>query len=278
MKNVFLFLLFFISYLAHCQQTKITGHVTDNVGTPLQYVNVVLLTKNIGTVTDDKGFFSIAADNTDSIKFSHIAYLPRIIKTGDFVSDTITLKENLNKLTGVLIKGSTSKKKIRLGFYNKDRSSGFDFGPGNEIAVFLTNPVKKSLWIKFITFEVKQKGDYGSALRVRLLKKTEPMIPGEDLLTENYIIENQNLLKTNTIDISKSSVYLPPEGIFVVIEWMGFYQDKDKKSYPVLQANTSTKENLVWINYRDRRWVRPETFLLTKNGYITPNISLTVSY
>lgn len=276
--RILLFLLL-LPQVVISQNISLSGYVKNDTGNALNYVNVVSFKKTIGTSTDDNGFFTITVDRNDSIKFSHIAYISRVIAADNFNSDTIVLKESYKNLQGVIVKGSSSNNNLKVGLFNKNHKSGFKLVPGNQVAVFIDNPKSKSARIKSITFEVKSGGECRSVLRLRLLKhSTNNFAPGQDLLTDNYLIDNTKLLKQNTVDISKSNVYLPPEGIFVVVEWIGSELNCDKKSFPILGANTNTKENLVWFNYRDRKWTRPETFLLTRQGFSTPNIYLTVSF
>jgi len=110
-----------------------------------------------------------------------------------------------------------------------------------------------------------------------LEKEKNSLFPGKDLLTKNYIIDNNNLSRNNTINISESNVFLPIEGAFVVIEWIGTDENCNDKSYPIITANISTKENHLWYNFRDKQWsIAPRPVF--NNNYMTPNVSLTVYY
>ncbi len=278
MRLVVIFLLF--PFVVYCQKIKVSGYVIDTKGNPLQYVNVVSIGKKIGTVTDDHGFFTISADIKDSLKFSHIAFETRTISVNDIKSDTIILVEYSNVIKEVVVRNFNSYlDKTKIGFFNKDNNGEFLLAPGNQIAVFIKNPRKKDALIKSITFKVKKRGKCNSKLRLRLLDNYKNMMhPGQDLLSDNYIIDNFSLQKSNTIDISKSKVFLPSNGIFIVIEWISNEPDCQKNSFPSIGANLSTKENLVWFNYRDRQWNKPDKRPLPNGNYMTPNIFLTVLY
>jgi hypothetical protein len=45
-------------------QIRINGNVKSEANSPLQYVNIGIKNKNIGTISDEKGDFSITIDNT----------------------------------------------------------------------------------------------------------------------------------------------------------------------------------------------------------------------
>ena len=152
MRNLLICSLIF-PCVAYSQPFNISGYVYDNSGHSLQYVNVVSLTKNIGTVTNDIGYFSLKIEKVDSVKFSHIAYLSKIISVNNYISDTVFLEDNYRSLNEVVISShETHMAKSRVGFYNKDDNGEFLLSPGNQIAVFIENPNKESGWIKSITF------------------------------------------------------------------------------------------------------------------------------
>lgn len=277
--RILLFFLFFHGGLGN-QQIKLSGYITDNLGHPIEYVNIVSLSKPFGTVTDKAGFFTIYIEKNDSIKISHIAYLSRIVAVNEILSDTIKLNENLNNIGEVIIKSSDAfHDKCKIGFYNKDNNGEFLLKPGNQIAVYIENPREKTALIKSVTFEVKKRGQCNSTLRLRILENLDDkMAPGQDLLKDNIVINSAQLLKSNSIDISRFKVYLPANGIFIVIEWIGNDSNCDLISFPSLSGNISTKQNLVWYNFRDKKWSKPERSQLRNGNFITPNIYLNVLF
>jgi hypothetical protein len=110
-----------------------------------------------------------------------------------------------------------------------------------------------------------------------LEKEKNKFAPGKDLLTENYVIWNKDLLHRNTIKISKSNIFLPEEGVFVVIEWVGVDDNCIDKSYPIITANLRARENYLWYNYRDKEWSRSPRPVMNEN-FMTPNVFLTVYF
>jgi hypothetical protein len=277
MRLIILLLLF--PLLIYSQQITLTGHITDKRGQSLQYVNVVSISKHNGTITNDSGYFVLCIDKNDSLKFSHIAFETKTIAVRDFTSGNIILIERSQSINEVVIKSFSSyPDRVKIGFFNKDRNGEFRLDPGSQIAVFIENPRKKAALIESIVFEVKKHGDCESRLRIRLLENYKNLkLPGRDILTDNYILNNRDLRQINSIDISKSKVILPQNGLFVLVEWLSPDLYCEEKSFPTLVANLGNKENNVWFNYRDKKWnnLSPP---LTNGNYMTPNFSLIINY
>jgi TonB-dependent SusC/RagA subfamily outer membrane receptor len=103
------FLLFYLC--SPClAQVKITGIITGTGGLSLSGVTVVIKETNVATVTDQKGYFSIAAHTGDMLTISHIGYKTRQIKITDKASLKLSLSESLTILDEVLVTGYTSQK------------------------------------------------------------------------------------------------------------------------------------------------------------------------
>jgi hypothetical protein len=264
---------------AYSQEIKLNCYVKDKFGNPLPYANIVSITKHTGTITNELGYFSLNVDKYDSLKISHISFKSLSVAVHDLHSGSIILYEYYNPIKEVVVRaGNSIYEKASLGFFNKDHNGEFRLAPGNQIAVFIENPLKKAALIQSVVFKVKKKGDCDSRLRIRLLENYEnKKVPGRDLLTTNYIVESKKLHHKNTVDISASHIFLPQNGLFVLIEWMDIEKSCTEGSFPTLEANLSNKENTVWFNYRDKKWdnLSPP---LSNGCYMTPNFSLNVLY
>ena len=70
----------------------ITGRVTDEDGDPIAGVSVLVKGTKTGTVTDDKGNFSIEASNGDILVFSSVSYGTKEVK---ITSGSVTIKLSL---------------------------------------------------------------------------------------------------------------------------------------------------------------------------------------
>ena len=68
-------------------KNRVTGKVeSESSKTSLQNVHVLNLSKVVGTITDEEGFFEINASVNDTLYFSYIGYKPlKIIVTNDLI-------------------------------------------------------------------------------------------------------------------------------------------------------------------------------------------------
>lgn len=94
------------------QQTfVVSGKVKDNLGNPLEGVNVIVNNNQRGVITNAKGFYSIKVKRGDKILFSFMGF-----KTQNFTITTqkvinVTLKEDIDVLEEVVILGYGEQKR-----------------------------------------------------------------------------------------------------------------------------------------------------------------------
>ncbi len=111
-------------------------------GKPIEYVNIGVVGKNIGTVSNLKGEYALVIDSlfdTDTLKFSCIGYYPFTIKVSDFKnlkSYDVYLEERIFDLTEVVVRHKnyspqtlgvkTTSKTVQSGF--EDNKLGYECG------------------------------------------------------------------------------------------------------------------------------------------------------
>jgi hypothetical protein len=102
--------------------------------------------------------------------------------------------------------------------------------------------------------------------------------PGFDLLDESIIIRNDKLKKNNFIDLTRYKLLMPKNGVYVLLEWL--YPDTicDKNAYTSIAANLETPVNLVWLNFRDKKWGHSNRPKLPNGNFMTPNIGIEVVF
>ncbi|HNP17098.1 MAG TPA: carboxypeptidase-like regulatory domain-containing protein [Fulvivirga sp.] len=108
------YILCFIFSWSYSQKIVLTGEVTTILGTPISEVNVVIAGKNIGTTTNDSGYFKISVEKKDSIRlvFSHVTYFEKsywVTQNNISKPIAIQLEENTEMLDVVSIKGDREK-------------------------------------------------------------------------------------------------------------------------------------------------------------------------
>ena len=105
MKQIYLILMIILTSQVTLAQVKtISGVVTDDTGTPLPTVNVVIVGEATGTTTDFDGKYSIQAKEGSKLSFSFIGSETQIIVVG--ASNTINVQlavSSSNALTEVIV-------------------------------------------------------------------------------------------------------------------------------------------------------------------------------
>jgi len=108
----FLFFSLGMSLQTSAQSVNIVkGMVLDmDKQTPLPYSNIIVLHKNRGTISNEKGFFSLditKLDKNDSLSFQYIGYETKVVIISELDSiTTIYLKEAIINLSEAFVFGN----------------------------------------------------------------------------------------------------------------------------------------------------------------------------
>ncbi len=108
-------------------QTKtISGTVTTD-GIPLPGVSVTIKGKSVGAVTDFDGLYAIEAEESDVLQFIYVGYVTEDVTVGDKTTVDVSLTEDVNNLTEVVVVGyGTLEKKELTGSQVSLKSEDFD--------------------------------------------------------------------------------------------------------------------------------------------------------
>ena len=123
MKHLFAFLVFITSIIS-AQATKITGEITNSVGAPLQFANVIIQNTNIGTTTDEDGKFVLSSefDNADLLLITYVGYKTKQVKISNInfnKNNIIELEKFPFTSQTVLIEGSIGEEGVSPMAYAK---------------------------------------------------------------------------------------------------------------------------------------------------------------
>jgi TonB-dependent SusC/RagA subfamily outer membrane receptor len=107
-----------LGFTANGQSILLNGRVTGSQGVVISGVNVQLVGKNAGTISDDKGYFKIAIGSAnDRLAFSAIGYIPKEIVVGNATTIEVVLQEDNQTLGEVVV--------TALGIKRAEKSLGF---------------------------------------------------------------------------------------------------------------------------------------------------------
>ncbi len=116
-KHLIIVLLSGVSFSSHAQST-IRGRIMDSKTNENLIGSTVVCTKlNIGTTTDNKGFYSLKIPNgTYSLEFSFVGYdtfIKQIVVKNSDINLDVSLKKSTNLLENVIVIGKSNARKIR---------------------------------------------------------------------------------------------------------------------------------------------------------------------
>lgn len=148
--------------------------ISETTGEPIIYASVGIVNRNLGTVTDSLGNFSLTVPAeyfNDSLRISCVGYTTRTFRCQDFsnIPDTIKLDDNIIALQEVVVK----PQKIKHMTAGRKGSSGFVYinvegykAAGQGLATPLK--VKERAWLKELGFTVVVNSETLSRMKFRI--------------------------------------------------------------------------------------------------------------
>ncbi|GGX25159.1 carboxypeptidase-like regulatory domain-containing protein [Aquimarina muelleri] len=220
-------LLFMISLVISGQETY-KGQVKDsNTKEILPYVNIGILGRNVGTVSDNVGNFQIELESKydlDTIQISMIGYKSYIKTVKEFKkeilkSDNILLDQEITELSEVMLSGKKLKEKT-LGNKTKSKSmiGGFSTNQlGNEVGIVIKIKKKPTYVNQFNASIASNKYDN---VKFRLnFYNLKDGVPHESILKENIILTTDIKEGVFSADLSKYNIVVEDD-FFVSLEWI----------------------------------------------------------
>ena len=161
----------------------------------------------------------------NKIKISIPGYDLKTIKPNE-LRDTIFVEKKSEELKEVVIK-SKIKESYEIGYHNESKKLRISSSKGLEILVFIENNANKETMIKSFMCKIIKNKSFTSAVRLHFYNKDpEKLYPNEEITNDNIITYLKgNINKNLEIDLTKYGLYLPIEGIFIGLEWLGEYDE-----------------------------------------------------
>jgi len=111
-QRLYLASVFFLMTLAAlAQQRVVTGTITDDTGSPLPGVNIIVKGTTVGTVTDSNGTFSIAATENDVLIVSFIGFKAKEVAVGAQTRIDVSMESDVATLQEVVVVGYGEQRK-----------------------------------------------------------------------------------------------------------------------------------------------------------------------
>ena len=226
--SLYLLLLCFNIQFGICQ-VDLVGQVIDAATEePLPYVNIGLVNQNIGTVTDEAGYFVLEVPGNGyadaTLRFSMIGFEPQDFTLQEYRDQkilTIPLQEKATALEEVVL--TTKRNKYQTKILGNKTTSQLIYAAfttnklGNEMG-FLVRGRKNPMILKKFNVSLVE-NDYGP-IRFRLnFYDLKDGLPNETLLNENIIVETDIQSGIVSKDLTPYEIVIDQD-FFVAIEWI----------------------------------------------------------
>jgi len=220
---------------------KFSGQVIDNTNNePISYVNIGVLGKNIGTVSDKDGRFQLELNdkfNNDTLRLSRIGYESLNFKISDYKnkftnggSDRIKLMTKIYKISEVVVRPKKTKT-FTLGNFCKSTScygdAFYSRELGTEIGVVMQLPNRmKKAYLKSFRFYVTEftYDKFPMRLNIYNLKNG---LPENNILKEPIFIDITSTGEY-VIDLKKYDI-ITNDDFFVSLEYYRVANEKEGK-------------------------------------------------
>jgi hypothetical protein len=240
MKKFILLFLFTISATA-----QIKGVVKDGVTKqPIAYVSIWVENKNIGTTSEENGSFELNISENENLIFSVLGYETKTISVKNI--SEILLIPKINEIEEVIITSSLNTKQLEIG----DVKKVFYLPEPQDIPWLFAkkfNLDENNLEIKYIkeliyfTYSVVENGIF----RARVFEVNENGLPGDDLISEEIIVNVKKGKHKTIVDISKYNIQIPEKGIVVCFESLIV----DQNRYLQIGRSIKSKKKNMSFNY-----------------------------
>lgn len=225
---LFLF-AFLLSFTVLNAQHILQGRIIDAfTKEPLPFVNIGVLKKELGTVSNEDGFFFLEVPDLfakETLRFSMIGFDVRDFQVADLEAillsnNTLVLAEQTTFLEEVVLTAekkwdtrvsgnSTTSKLLITGFTSNQL--------GNEIALFVK--VKKTpAYIDGIQFSVVENIYPEVRFRVNVYS-SDYRFPDENILKENIIVTLKQSEGLISVDLKEYDILIDDD-VFISLEWI----------------------------------------------------------
>ena len=248
-------------YNSNCysQEKVIIGEIKDIENkTLLQYVNIGISNKGVGTVSNSNGIFSLKVNEkikeNDTVTFLHIGYKTKKIVLTELNSskNIIELEPEINNLNEIVVKFVKPKPK-KFGRSSK----GFGLMHSNFYSYYekvVDDRLSKEIGMKFklkkdckindLNFNVTS--NEFKSLKFRLnFYKIENGLPSKIIVEKDIVFEMKDgFLGWYSLDLKPFEIYLDKEmeDIAITIQWVESVKMNEKSKYFSISTAISTTE------------------------------------
>lgn len=222
-------LAFCLLLAAAARAQPISGRVTDaRTGQPLPFVNIGVVGKALGTVSNEQGQYGLAFQEklaADTVRVSYLGYQPRLLTLRQLQGQpSLALRPAAVALAEVRVQGKSRAWRSRtLGFSGNSTSTTLgldakDLGAETGTVIYLKHKPTK---VVQANFNVAYNRVGNVTLRVNLYRlDTKGRPTNEKLLRREVILRTTATHGPISVDLTPDSLLLS-EDFFLSLEWVG---------------------------------------------------------
>ena len=209
----------------------IRGQLFDDEAKPIRYVNIGIVGKNVGTVSDQNGNFTIELRNQfdkDTLKFSTIGLKSLEFNVGDFKKEYLaakTIQIKLEKSTTILKEITVKPKTFVMKTIGNTANSisirgGFESNDlGTEVGTVMKMKIKKTpAFIENVNFNIAINEYDTLTFRINIYNMKNGL-PYENILPEPVFITALGKTRTLSLDMKQYNLIVEDD-FFVSLEWI----------------------------------------------------------
>lgn len=206
-------------------QHTVKGTLTDiQTKEPVEFANIGVIGKGVGTVTDEKGNYSLVIPDSllkEPVRISRIGYQTKDLSVTDLENNpNVKMGQNATALNEVAVSAEKLKIKI-VGNDTKTRKVTAGFKKNNlgaELAIKIDIKAPKTQLRKFY-INIAGNSIENPIFRFNVYSKDEKGRPKENILTHNILIEPKEKTGLIELDLMPYNIYVDDD-VFIAIEWI----------------------------------------------------------
>lgn len=257
--RLYIFLFLAITLNSFSQEKIISGEIKDSENkTYLQYANIGIANKNIGTVSNSNGKFSLKIDEkineNDMVSFSYVGYRTKSITLSklNLSNNVIELEPEKKQLEEVVVKFVKPKPKIigrnskGLGLMHCNFYTYYEKDVDDRLSkeVGMKFKLKKDCKINDLNFNITS--NEFSSLKFRLnFYKIENGFPTALIVEKDIVFEIKDEFKGwYSLDLKPYEIYLDKEteDIAITIQWVESKKANERSKYFGISTAMSATE------------------------------------
>jgi hypothetical protein len=257
-------LAFYLFLTAAALAQPISGRVTDaRTGQPLPFVNIGVVGKALGTVSNEQGRYGLAFQEklaADTVRVSYLGYQPRLLTLRQLQGQpNLALSPAAVALAEVRVQGKSQFRRVHTlgntgnGEMSTNTLSNNDLGGQVGTVIKLS---RRPTRLRSATFNIARTSQGVVTFRVNIYRLDAHGRPTDTkLLARNIIVTAPAVRGPLTVDLSADQLILD-ENFFLAIEMLKWENATPQAEFTFSAAIGYTNNEIYWRRTSQAPWER----------------------